>query len=127
MKILPFIALFSVLIFTSSYVSSKIDAPAETTATAGSFKQFNVHRQGSGVALSWSVTTSNVVEFAIERSYDGEYFDTIGSLPCNGTTTHRYNDASVYPGTIYYRITAIKADQSVETSATESVRLVKHG
>ena len=127
MKILPFIALFSVLIFTSSYVSSKIDTPAQTTAKAGSFKQFIVHREGNGVSLSWSVSTSNVVEFAIERSYDGQYFENIGSCPCNGTTTHRYTDASVYPGTIYYRITAIKADQSVETSATESVRIVKRG
>lgn len=125
MKILPFIALFSVLIFTSSYVSSKIDASKETTTQTGSFKQFIVHRQGSDVALSWSVTTSNVVEFAIERSYDGEYFESIGSMPCNGTTTNHFKDVAVYPGTIWYRISAIKADQSVETSATESVRFVK--
>jgi hypothetical protein len=126
MKILPFIALFSVLIFTSSYVSSKIDA-SETTVQTGSFKQFNVHRQGSDISLSWSVTSTNVVEFAIERSYDGEYYESIGSMPCNGTSTHRYKDVAVFPGTIYYRVSAIKADQSVETSAIESVRLVKHG
>lgn len=127
MKILPFIALFSVLIFTSSYVSSSIDASTETKAAAGSFKQFIVHRQGANVSLSWSVSATNVVAFAIERSYDGEYFDTIGSLPYNGTTSHRFSDENVYPGTIWYRITAIKADQSVETSTTESVRIVRHG
>ena len=125
MKAIPFIALFFVLIFTSSYVSTKIDASAETTAKSASFKQFIVQRQGAGAALIWSVSTSNVVEFAIERSYDGTYFETIGSCPCNGTTTHRYTDKSIYAGTIYYRITAIKADQSVEKSATESVPNVK--
>jgi len=127
MKILPFIALFSVLVFTSSYVSSKLDTSTETRTQTGSFKQFNVHRQGSDVALAWSVTTPNVVEFAIERSYDGQYFESIGSMPCVGTTTHHYKDVAVYPGTIWYRITAVKADQSVESSAIESVRIVKHG
>ncbi|HUQ96118.1 MAG TPA: hypothetical protein VM010_00530, partial [Chitinophagaceae bacterium] len=74
MKILPFIALFAVLIFTSSYVSSKIETPAATaSAKSGSFKQFRVHRQGTDVAITWSVSSFNVVEFAVERSYDGEY------------------------------------------------------
>jgi hypothetical protein len=127
MKILPFIALFSVLIFTSSYVSSKIDTPAQTTAKAGSFKQFIVHRQGADVALSWSVAARDVAEFAIERSYDGEFFDTIGTMSCTGTTTHRYKDVSVFPGTVWYRISAIKVDDSVETSLVQSVRIVKRG
>jgi hypothetical protein len=127
MKTLPFIALFAVLIVTSSYVSSTIDAPTATKTKAGSFKQFIVHRQGNDVALSWSVSSFNVTEYRIERSYDGTYFDVIGVMPCNGTATHRYRDASVFPGTIWYRVTAIKADQNIEASATESVRLVKRG
>jgi len=127
MKILPFIALFAVLIFTSSYVSSKIDAPQETTAQTGTFKQFRVHRQGTDVALAWSVSTSNIAEFRIERSYDGEFFEPVGSMACTGTSTHQYKDVSVFPGTIWYRIVAIKADQSIESSATETVRIVKRG
>lgn len=127
MKAIPFIALFFVLIFTSSYVSTKIDASSETAANADSFKQFIVQPQGTGAALIWSVSTSNVVEFAIERSYDGKYFENIGSVPCNGTTMHHYTDASVNPGIIYYRITAIKANQGVESSSTQSVRIAKRG
>lgn len=129
MKILPFVALFSVLIFASSYVSSKIDAPKQTSRkAAGSFKQFIVHRQGADVALSWSVSGSDVVEFAVERSYDGgENFESIGSMACTGANTHRYKDIGVFPGTILYRISAIKADESVETSLTRSVRIVKRG
>ena len=127
MKILPFIALFAVLIFTSSYVSSKINASAETTVKQNGFKQFMVHRQGTGVSLSWSVATSNVVEFRIERSYDGEFFDAIGSVGCNGSATHRFRDENVFPGTIYYRIAAVKLDQTMERSVTETVRIVKRG
>ena len=127
MKTLPFIALFAVLIFSSSYVSSKIGNGAESTAPAGTFKQFIVHRQGADVSLNWSVSAFTVVEFKVERSYDGEFYETIGSMPCNGTTTHRFKDISVFPGTIYYRVSAVKADQSLEGSATESVRITKRG
>lgn len=125
MKTIPFIALFFVMIFTSSYVSTKIDAQTETQVNAGTFKQFSVQSQGTGVVLNWSVSNSNIVEFGIERSYDGAYFETIGSCPCNGTSVHRYTDASANAGVIYYRITAIKADKSVETSTAESVHYAK--
>jgi hypothetical protein len=127
MKTLPFIALFSVLIITSSYVSSTIAAPAEAGTKAATFKQFNVHRQGSDVSLNWSIASFSVTEFRIERSYDGEFFDVIGTMPCSGTAIHRYRDVSVFPGTIWYRITALKADQTEESAATESVRLMKRG
>ena len=113
------------MILMSSYVSTKIDAQTEITTNAGSFKQFTVQRQASGVVLNWSVSNSNIIEFGIERSYDGAYFETIGSCPCNGTSMHRYTDARAKTGAIYYRITAIKADKSVEISAAESVRTEK--
>jgi hypothetical protein len=102
-----------------------METPAATNTATGSFKQFIVHRQGSDVALSWSVSTSDVVEFSIERSYDGETFEPISTMPCSGTGTHHYKDAGVFPGTIWYRINATKTDQSVETSTTETVRIVK--
>jgi hypothetical protein len=46
-------------------------------------------------------------------------------MPCNGTVTHKYRDAAVYPGYIHYRIAASKADGSVEYSAVETVRIVR--
>ncbi|HUP13814.1 MAG TPA: hypothetical protein VM187_16450, partial [Niastella sp.] len=80
MKALPFFALFAVLVLTSSYVSTKIDAAAQTIMPAGSFRQFHLHRQGGDISLTWSVSSKNVVEFAVERSYDGAHFETIGSV-----------------------------------------------
>lgn len=121
MKTLPFIALFAVLIFTSSYVSSKIDA-----ASAGAFKKFQLQRKGGDVSLTWTVSSINVVTFAVERSYDGTHFETIGSMDCNGTTLHKYNDVDVAPGTVYYRVAAVRADESVESSTVETTQVAKH-
>jgi len=77
------------------------------------------------VALTWSVGTSDVSSFTVERSYDGDMFDPILQAPCNGTSTHKYRDAAVYPGYIHYRIAASKSDGTVEYSAVETVRIVR--
>lgn len=122
MKILPFIALFAVLISTSSYVSTKIG----TAAKASAFKKFQLQHNGSDVSLTWAVSSINVVAFAVERSYDGTHFETIGSLDCKGTTPHKYNDIDVAPGTVYYRVAAVRADESVESSMVEATRVARH-
>jgi hypothetical protein len=122
MKTLPFFALFFIMIIGSSYVSTTIDAAAKNNAPAGSFKQFRVLRKGGDVSLSWSVSPSKVIEFAVERSYDGKRFETIGALGCNGTTTYQYHDIDVTAGTVYYRVAAVHADESVESSAVEAAR-----
>ncbi len=122
MKTLPFIALFSALVLASSYVSTKID----TAANSGAFKKFSLQRNGSDVSLSWSVSSMNVVGFAVERSYDGTHFETIGSMDCGGTALHKYNDIDVTPGTVYYRVAAVRADESVESSAVETAQVARH-
>lgn len=121
MKTLPFIALFALMVCTSSYVSTKID-----TAPASAFKQFHLQHKGGDVSLSWTVSSLNVVAFAVERSYDGTHFETIGSMDCNGTTLHKYNDIDVTPGTVYYRVTAVRADESVESSVVEATQIARH-
>ncbi len=94
---------------------------------SGSFSFFRVHRQGPGISLSWASASSNVVQFIIERSYDGEFFDVIGGMGCTGTNTHRFSDNDVFPGLIHYRVTAVKADETTESSTIETVRLVRRG
>jgi hypothetical protein len=121
MKTLPFTALFAVLILTSSYVSTKIDV-----APAGAFKKFQLQHKGSDVSLTWAVSSVNVVAFAVERSYDGTHFEAIGSMDCKGTVLHKYNDIDVTPGTVYYRVAAVRADESVESSAVATTRIVRH-
>src|SRR5215203_2215912 len=83
----------------------------------GCFDQFRAHRQGkAGIDLTWSVSAPDVVGFSVERSYDGDFFEGIGSVNFNGARMYKHTDSGVYPGRIYYRIVALKSDGSAETS-----------
>jgi hypothetical protein len=124
MKTLMTIAFLLFITVTTSAVATQL--PTGTpTVSASSFQSFRIHRQSSGVALSWEPSTSNVREFLIERSYDGEFFETINVVGCNGTTTHRFLDGNVFPGYIHYRITAVYADGSTEASPVQMIRIVQ--
>jgi len=101
--------------------ASKTVAPPVSSC----FNHFRAHRQANDVALSWAVGVNGVTSFTIERSYDGDMFDPVVQMSCNGTTTHKFRDAGVYPGFIHYRIAAAKADGTVEYSAIETVRIVR--
>jgi len=108
------------IVTLASFASTTVSKPVNSC-----FKTFRIHRQANDVALTWSVSTSDVSSFTVERSYDGDMFDPILQAPCNGTATHKYRDAAVYPGFIHYRIAASKADGTVEYSAVETVRIVR--
>jgi len=128
MKTVPFLALFAFLTLTSSYFSTVISAPVHKTfTTAGTFSHFRVHRQGNAVALSWAVSSPDVTQFVVERSYDGEFFEPVTEMNCTGNSVHQFKDANIYPGIIYYKIKAVKADATTEDSAVESVRIVQRG
>ncbi|MCU0382175.1 MAG: hypothetical protein MUE58_13390 [Chitinophagaceae bacterium] len=89
------------------------------------FGMFMAHRQGKGVSLSWTVAMpSEVAYYGIQRSYDGEFFETIYDMPGNSSSRCRYSDKDVYPGVIHYRIVAFNNDGSIIESAVESVRIV---
>lgn len=108
----------------ATHASAYLAVPQKIT---GGFDYFRVHRQGSGIAMTWACSTANVVQYTIERSEDGEFFNPIGGMVYNGTGTYKYKDVSVYPGVISYRIAALKSDGSTEYSPVETVRLVRHG
>lgn len=108
----------------ATHVSSSLSAPKKVT---GCFDYFRAHRQGTGVAMTWASSTADVVQYTIERSEDGEFFNPIGGMTSNGTGTHKYKDDNVYPGVISYRIAALKSDGSIEYSPVEIVRIVRHG
>jgi len=123
MKTIMTIAFLSFITLTTSAVATQL--PTSTpTVSVSSFKSFRIHRQGNGVALSWE-PTAHVQHFVIERSYDGEFFETVNTVGCNGTSIHRYNDENVFPGYIHYRITAVNADGSSEASPVQMIRIVQ--
>jgi len=92
------------------------------------FSYFRAHRQGKlGVAMTWAVSTPDVVQFVIERSYDDYYYEPIGSVDFNGASSYKFMDSTPYPGTGIYRIRAVKADGSTECSPIEKVRIIQRG
>jgi len=116
------LALF-LLIVTSSFT---IDAQQKLNEqNAECFNYFRAHRQNKGVAMSWSVSTSNVVEFVVEKSYDDYYYEPSGSVPYTGGNSYKFVDNNVYPGYIYVRVTAVKSDGTTECSPVQRVRIVQ--
>lgn len=127
MKTLMSYFAIAALIITSSFTVNN-QQQLNNQSVNGCFDQFRGHRQGkAAITLSWRVACSDIVQFVVERSYDGEFFDNAGSVNFNGSATYKYKDNGVYPGRIYYRITAIKSDGTTEISPVEMVRIVQHG
>ena len=94
--------------------------------TNNCFSYLKAHRQGKGGAgLMWAVSSNDIVEFIVERSYDfGEYYEQAGSVRFNGASSYRFADKEAYPGYIWYRVTAVKADGTTECSPVEEIRIV---
>ena len=89
------------------------------------FGKLDAHRQQQGVALTWTVlSTEGIAGYIIERSYDGFYFEEIAQVNSDPSARNRYNDSAVFPGFLYYRIIAIFEDGSSDTSETTVVRIV---
>ena len=124
MKTLMTIAFLSFITITTSAVATQLPAGTPTISVA-SFKSFRIHRQGSGVTLTWQPSSTDVQQFVIERSYDGEFFEAVTAVGSNGATTHRFTDENVFPGYIHYRIIAVNADGSSEASPVQMIRIVQ--
>jgi hypothetical protein len=128
MKTLLSYAAIAVFIMASSFTIDNqrhINNETVTSQPNNCFNYFRAHRQARGVAMTWSVGASNVIQFVVERSYDDYYWEPAGSVSSNGATSYKFNDNSIFPGTIYYRVQALKTDGTTECSATEIVRIVQ--
>lgn len=92
------------------------------------FGYFRAHRQGKGVTLNWGMSfNTQIAYFIIERSYDGEFFDPLAQVSVNGSKRQSWNDASVFPGYIHYRIVCVMNDATEIYSDVETVRIVQRG
>jgi hypothetical protein len=91
------------------------------------FNFFNAHKQGfRSISLMWRISSvNNVSSFQIQRSYDGEFFDPITDLPCDGSSRFTWEDENVFPGYIYYRIAANLMDGTTYYSGVEVVHIVQ--
>lgn len=122
---LSYIAVVALIITSSFTVNQQKQLNQRATSC---FTHFNAHRAGkANIELTWSVSSADVVQFSVERSYDGDFFENLSTPGFTGSASYKYKDVGVFPGVIYYRITAIKTDGSTECSSVESVRIVQHG
>ncbi len=127
MKTLITVAFVLLVSVSPAVANPNYSSSTTVSPPSGSFSFFRAHRQGPGISLSWAQGSSDVVQFVIERSYDGEFFDVIGGMGSSGTRTHKFSDNDVFPGIIHYRVTAVKANGATESSAIETVRIVRRG
>jgi hypothetical protein len=98
----------------------------KSTAAAQGFGYFRIHRQASDVSLNWGIEDpSSVVFFSIERSFDGNWFFEIDEISCSpGDATYKYRDTGAFPGYLYYRVIAHRADGTTVNSDVEMIRIV---
>lgn len=121
------LAVTALIIMSSFTVNQQQQLNQEQTLNS-CFSNFRIHREGkAGVTLNWAIATPDVTQFVVERSYDGEFFEGFNNVSFNGSATYKVKDTNVFPGYIYYRITAVKADGSTECSPVEMIRIVQRG
>jgi hypothetical protein len=124
--LVSYLAVAAMIVASSFTVSQQKQLNQQTPTSC--FGRFNVHRAGkASIELAWTVSENGINQFQVERSYDGEFFDPVTIVNFNGSSSYKTKDADVFPGVIYYRVTAVKSDGSTECSPVESVRIVKHG
>lgn len=127
MKALVSYLAVAALIVASSFTVSE-QKQLNQKSVNSCFTRFNAHRAGkANIQLTWTVSASGITQFVVERSYDGEFFDNLNTVEFNGASSYKSKDMDVFPGVIYYRVTAVKADGTTECSPVESVRIVQRG
>lgn len=98
---------------TDLYVVGGTFTPLPITLT-----DFTVTPKDNDALLQWSTQQEiNTKSFTIQRSYDGQQFNDIGSVAANGTTStvskYSFTDAGIMNSgkqTVYYRLKAIDKD-----------------
>jgi len=132
MKTLLIIAVTSMAVSGVSFLpptsTTNQDVKVISATQTSEFGFFRIHRQGKGnVVLNWGITSLNGVSgFSVERSYDGDFFDAINQIPCNGELKHSCKDMNIFPGLIHYRIACVMDDGSVHYTQVETIRIVQH-
>jgi len=98
-------------------------------AQANGFTNVRAHKQGKGITVVWGSTITGDVNFSVERTYSDptdiySEWETVTSMPCDGSRSYKCHDEAVYPGFVNYRVAARGNDGSVIYSETVTVRIV---
>lgn len=92
------------------------------------FLSFEGEKKGRAVELTWQTATeTNNEGFRVQRSADGQEWQTIGFVPGHGTTqntqAYRYTDDSPQRGLNYYRLQQIDYDGTSAYSSVVSINM----
>ncbi|MFT3681077.1 MAG: hypothetical protein QM791_12435 [Ferruginibacter sp.] len=79
------------------------------------FTGINTQRIAEGVKVNWQVEhESGIVRYEIERSPDGRFFQTVGSVSATRAADYSWIDKNSINGNSFYRIKSIDADGKVK-------------
>ncbi len=97
-----------------------------TAALAIELLDFTAEKKDNIVVLNWSTATeTDNKEFQIERSVNGETFQSLGTVKGSGTTAtpqyYSFNDEKPAPVTAYYRLKSVDMDDKETYSKTVSI------
>ena len=83
---------------------------------------FTARRAGPAVTCTWATASErNSRDFAVERSADGQAFETLGTVAAAGnsssTSVYAFRDQQALPGRAYYRLRQTDLDGAIAYSA----------
>ena len=99
-----------------------------THALAVTITSVTAKQQGNNIAVAWKVDNqSNMKQYEIEKSVDGNNFSTVATIDANSSSTTSYSwiDANPAEGYNYYRIQTV--DMNGQTSYTQIVKVQTGG
>ena len=96
--------------------------------SADAIRDFSAVAEGNTVTLQWtSNSESNIVEYRLQRSFDGRNFYDLSTIEPEGSGhTYRYTDNDLFKNevrTFYYRIEIRLNNGQSQYSRTERVTL----
>lgn len=120
-----FLTILLAFSFSNTSASNQPVPSGKSKKTVASFQKLNVHRQQQGIAVTWTMDNGDgILGFVIEKSYDNIYFEEAGTCDYDLSGRQHFLDNSFFPGYIYYRVIAVMADGSTQTSETVMIRIV---
>ena len=110
----------STVLIDNVTISSSRPLPVELT-------RFNAAAQAKGIALSWATATEkNNDRFEVQRSADGQSFQTIGTVKGQGNSSslreYSFTDSRPFAGQSYYRLRQVDTDGSSAFSPVVTVQ-----
>jgi hypothetical protein len=86
------------------------------------FISINGTKQNKSIVVGWEVGTEvNVSNYELQRSADGNNFETIGTVTANNSSTYQFEDKNPINGVNYYRVKSVDINGFIQNSSTVKV------